>query len=227
MQALAFSRETLHWAASRAGQSLESFAHTVSKRESTREHICQGLLTTAQAHQLAKQARIPFGYLFLPQPPAMERPSIPDLRQMKQPQPLSDDFWETLEDVHAKQEWMLEYLRENGLNHTINFVGRFANATWEQHTEIAHDICRELRINDNDRKSSADPAAFFSQLAGKAEAQGILVFKKSFVKGNTRRALSEKEFRGFALAHPVVPAIFVNGRDAAAANVFTLIPGRI
>ncbi|MBX9835384.1 MAG: hypothetical protein K2X65_04325 [Burkholderiaceae bacterium] len=35
--------------------------------------------------------------------------------------------------------------------------------------------------------------------------------------------LRVSEFRGFALVHPVAPAVFINGKDAAAAWIFTLI----
>ena len=51
----------------------------------------------------------------------------------------------------------------------------------------------------------------------------MLVFKTSYVKSNTRRPLSEKQFRGFAIAHKLVPLVFVNGRDAEVAAVFTLV----
>jgi len=223
MQTLPFSTEVLQWATGRAGLTLDAFAQSVARRDEARKRIAQGLLTPSQARELAKQARVPFGYLFLSLPPEVERQAIPDLRQTRGPQVLSDDFWETLEDVRAKQRWMVEHLRELGAAQNLDFVGRFAKAARGQHTDIANDIAKVLRISDEDRRASADSSAYFSRLSAKVERGGILVFKKGFVKGNTRRPLSEKEFRGFAIAHPQVPVVFVNGRDAPAATVFTLL----
>jgi Zn-dependent peptidase ImmA (M78 family) len=58
--------------------------------------------------------------------------------------------------------------------------------------------------------------------SAKAESIGILVFKNGIVKSSTRRGLSVNEFRGFAIADPLVPVIFINGKDSEAAWIFTL-----
>lgn len=222
VEALELSRDVLNWAAEKAGQTLRAFAESVAKREKDRERIAKGRLTVPQAEKLAKKARIPFGYLFLAEPPEITRPNIPDLRQIQDAQPLSEDFYETLEDVFAKQNWLIEYLTEAGAGE-LPFVGRFAADTKRHADDIAADMRRELGITDDDRRKSPDAATYFSALSAKAEAKGVLVFKTSYVKSNTRRPISEKEFRGFAVAHKLVPLVFVNGRDAEVAAVFTLM----
>ncbi|BDU14909.1 ImmA/IrrE family metallo-endopeptidase [Lysobacter auxotrophicus] len=222
VEALELSRDVLDWAAERAGQTLHSFAESVAKREKDRERIAEGRLTVPQAEKLAKKARIPFGYLFLAEPPEITRPSIPDLRQVQDAQPLSEDFYETLEDVFAKQSWLIEHLTEAGAGE-LPFVGRFAADAKRNADDIAADMRRELGITDDDRRKSPDAATYFSALSAKAEAKGVLVFKTSYVKSNTRRPISEKEFRGFAVAHKLVPLVFINGRDAEVAAVFTLM----
>lgn len=222
VEALEFSRDVLDWAAEKAGQTLHSFAQSVAKREKDRERIVEGRLTVPQAEKLAKKARIPFGYLFLAEPPEITRPSIPDLRQLQDAEPLSEDFYETLEDVLAKQEWFAEYLREQEVQ-PLSIVAKFSMANRPNPTAVAADIIKELGLSDEDRRKSYDADAYFSRLSARAEAKGILVVKSGFVKSNTKRTLSEKEFRGFALPHPLAPLVFVNGNDAKVAAVFTLV----
>lgn len=222
MEAITLSREVLNWAAEKAGGTLRSFAESVAKRDKDRERIAEGRLTVPQAEKLAKKACIPFGYLFLAEPPEITRPSIPDLRQVQDAEPLSEEFYETLEDALAKQEWFAEYLREQEAQ-TLSIVGKFSINERPSPSTVAEDITKELSISDDDRRKSPDADAYFSRLSAKAEAKGILVMKSGFVKSNTKRTLSEKQFRGFALPHPLAPLVFVNGNDAKVAAVFTLV----
>ena len=222
MEAITLSREVLNWAAERAGGSLRSFAESIAKRDKDRERIAEGRLTVPQAEKLAKRARIPFGYLFLTSPPEVTRPRIPDLRQIQDAEPLSEEFYETLEDALTKQEWFAEYLREQEAQ-TLSIIGKFSLTERPSRKTVSEDIAKELNISDDDRRKSSNADAYFSRLSAKAEAKGILVMKSGFVKSNTRRTLSEKQFRGFALPHALAPLVFVNGNDAKVAAVFTLM----
>ncbi|MBN8213396.1 MAG: ImmA/IrrE family metallo-endopeptidase [Xanthomonadales bacterium] len=222
MEPVTLSREVLDWAAHKAGLTLQSFAESVAKRESDVNRISNGKLTSSQAAKLAKKARIPFGYLFLDEPPEITRPVIPDLRQVQEAVPLSEDFHEVLQDVVAKQQWYIEYLKDSG-DAALPFVGKFSAVATRKPASVVEDMRKVLQLTDKDRSSSQDSSAYFSRLALKAERVGVLVIKTSFVKAATKRSLSEKEFRGFALAHPVAPIVFVNGKDAEVAAVFTLM----
>lgn len=221
VDALTLSREVLDWAAHRAGESLETLAALVAKRDTDRERIVRGELTVGQAEKIAKRARIPFGTLFLDKPPKAPALEIPDLRQTANPLPLGDDFRDTYADVLARQQWYIERQRRQGAER-VPFVGRFAYAKAPKATTLAENIRSTLGLTDFDRARSRNPAAYFATIAEKAERSGVLVMKSGIVRSNTRRALSEKEFRGFALADKLAPVVFINGRDAEVATVFTL-----
>ncbi len=176
----------------------------------------------AQAEKLAKRTRVPFGLLFLQEPPRILQTKIPDLRQTTNPAPLSDDFFDVLNDVTSKQIWFAEHRRKSG-GEQLAFVGRFHLDKKPSTEAIAEDIRATIGLSDDDRRRSAGSKDYFSAISDKAEAAGILVMKSGIVRSNTRRPLSEKEFRGFALADHSVPLVFINGRDAEVASVFTLV----
>jgi Zn-dependent peptidase ImmA (M78 family) len=222
MASLHLSTIVLDWAAKSVGESLESIATLLARRPAVRERIMRGELTVAQAEKLAKQTRVPFGLLFLEEPPQLIQPSIPDLRQMEKPSPLSRDFFDVLADVLGKQEWYSAQLKRLDAP-ALPFVGKFKLNEEPGAAAIAEDIQATLGFTDECRKSSATPEAYFSEISAKAESAGVLVMKNGVVKSNTRRALTEQEFRGFALADPMAPIVFVNGRDAGVASIFTLI----
>jgi Zn-dependent peptidase ImmA (M78 family) len=219
---LNLSTIVLDWAARSVGESLESIASTLARRPAVRERIMRGELTVAQAEKLAKQTRVPFGLLFLEQPPQLTQPSIPDLRQMETPAPLSRDFFDVLADVLGKQEWYATQLKRLDAS-AIPFVGKFKLGEGLSAAAVANDIRATLGFTDECRSSNTTPEAYFSAISLMAESAGVLVMKNGIVKSNTRRALAEQEFRGFALADPLAPIVFVNGRDAGVASVFTLL----
>src|SRR5262245_17177772 len=77
---LKVSVDVLDWAAGEVGKSVSTVAERVARRASDRERIVRGELTESQARKFADQTRVPFGFLFLSEPPTLARTSIPDLR---------------------------------------------------------------------------------------------------------------------------------------------------
>jgi len=220
METLQISPNILRWAADQRGLSLDALVDLLGT-PSKHDEFAAGKLTIAQAEKLAKKTHIPFGYFFLDTPPATAQRGIPDLRQLPNHEPLSIDFFDVLDDVLRKQQWYQEYLQEQGAQ-KLDFVGKYpfkANLPTEQ---VAADIQKTLSITDEERKQCKTTSEFFSLLSEKAENIGILVFKNGIVKSNSHRGLSVSEFRGFAIADPLAPVIFINGKDSEAAWIFTL-----
>ncbi|XSG84586.1 MAG: ImmA/IrrE family metallo-endopeptidase [Methylohalobius sp. ZOD2] len=63
---------------------------------------------------------------------------------------------------------------------------------------------------------------YFRRLIRRIEGVGILVMREGYI-GHYTRPLSVQEFRGFAIANPLAPVIFINQADAPSARLFTLI----
>lgn len=220
METIHISPSILQWAAEQSSQSVDALVDFL-ECPSKREMLLSGQLTIKQIETLAKKTYLPFGYFFLDTPPQQNiHSTIPDLRQLPNPMPLSVDFFDTLDDVLRKQQWYLDYLKELGAE-KLKFVGKFK---FEQNISaevIASDIRETLNLTIQEQKKCANFEEFFNLLSEKAEAIGILVFRNGIVKNNTHRPLSVDEFRGFAIADSFTPVIFINGKDSKAAWMFT------
>jgi len=176
--------------------------------------------TFRQAQMLARTLRIPFGYLFLSKPPDETLP-IPDLRTIRDEYyfQLSVDFLDTLNDALRKQDWYRDYLQREGAE-PLPFIGRYSMD--DPVVTVAKDICSTLEVDDKLRRNARNWQDFLTLLIEKVEFAGILAMRNSVVKNNNRRPLSVKEFRGFALSDRMAPVVFINSRDAKAAQIFTL-----
>ena len=220
METLQISPNILRWAADQRGLSLDALVDLLDK-PAKHDCMCAGKFSIAEAEKLAKKTHIPFGYFFLDTPPVTAQRGIPDLRQLPNHEPLSIDFFDVLDDVLRKQQWYQEYLQEQGAQ-PLDFVGKYPFSAKLPAERVAADIQRTLGITDQERKQCKTTGDFFSLLSAKAESIGILVFKNGIVKNNTKRGLSVSEFRGFAIADPLAPVVFINGKDSEAAWIFTL-----
>src|ERR1043165_6753913 len=85
-------------------------SRNVSKKQIIAWEKGDALPTFNQAIELANALHIPFGYLFLSQPPNVTTP-LPDLRTRKKSEQRapSGNFLELLYEVLAKQEWYRDY----------------------------------------------------------------------------------------------------------------------
>ncbi|WP_083875878.1 ImmA/IrrE family metallo-endopeptidase [Caenispirillum salinarum] len=213
----------ISWARERAGLSCGDFA---SKLNVPDEKILawesgDARPTFKQAEKIASVTHVPFGALFLDHPPREELP-IPDLRTTvgAPPPDLDGDFRDALSDVLFKFEWFKDFRLEQGAK-PRPYVGRFP-ATAPADTIVA-DIKKTLGYSVANRLQAKNADDYLRVLVRLAEDQGVWVLRNGVVGANNRRPLSAEVFRGFAVSDPVLPTVFINGRDAPSAQVFTLI----
>jgi len=175
--------------------------------------------TFKQAQKWALLSHIPFGFLFLKEPPSDELP-LPDLRTLGGAAPArpSPELVDAVKDVLWKHGWYLDYLKEHEFG-PLPFVGRFTSQSPVK--EVVADMRKTLHVAENAARPTHEE--FLRTLIAAAESVGILVMRSGIVGTNTHRKLDVGEFRGFAISNPLAPVVFINSADAPAARLFTLI----
>lgn len=174
--------------------------------------------TFRQAQLFARKLYIPFGYLYLQEPPVEEMP-LADFRTARgdRPDP-TPDLLDMLYDVLGKQDWLREYRESEGAS-DLPFVGRFD--TTDSEMAVADDIRATLDV-EGARRQAYNGDEFLRNLVRNAERSGIAVMRSGVVRGNNHRPLSKDEFRGFSISDRVAPLVFINIRDFKGAQIFTL-----
>ncbi len=211
----------LRWAMERAGATESGIAELYKKPVEAIAGWINGesFPTFRQAQRLAKQLRVPFGFLFLTEPPPDEMPLADFRRARGAVQPtFSLDLRDVISDVLRKQDWYREF-REEGDQPPFTFVGMFAPGT--PIGNVVADISETLSFESEVRPQS-QPSQFLRAFVRNVEAVGVLVMRSGIVRQATNRALDVEEFRGFSIADPMAPVIFVNNADSNAAQAFTL-----
>jgi len=178
------------------------------------------LPTFKQAQKLAKALHIPFGYLFLSEPPVEQLP-VPDLRTIRNNPTYHPSiyFKELLYDLDRKQRWFREYIIENGAEE-LDFIGsKVMNDGIEN---IVNNIRVKLDWEVGQYTQHRTKDSYMTEIVRKAETQGILVMRSSYAGTGTQHTVSVTELRGLAIADHYAPLIFVNSSDAHSAQIFTL-----
>ena len=179
----------------------------------------ESLPTFKQAQKWAPLAHVPFGFLFLSEPPE-ERLPLPDLRTVGGDaiEVPSLNLREVVKDVLRKQEWFLDYLKAQEAD-PLPFVGRYSLEA--SIGDVAMDMRRVLGVDLDGARPNYDE--YLRLLIRGAEAAGVLVMRSGIVGSNTRRRLDVGEFRGFAISNRYAPVVFINSSDAPSARLFTLM----
>lgn len=177
--------------------------------------------TFNQVEDMSKKTNIPFGYFFLDKPP-VEECSIVEYRTIdsaKIAEP-SRNLVDTVDQMTDIQEWMVEYVVENG-QEELGYVGSAAGKT--QVLSVAEDIRKTLDIQADwyiDNQNAGDSFRF---LKGRIENIHVLVMMSGIVGNNTRRKLNVEEFRAFTLVSKYAPLIFINSCDSDSGKLFSIL----
>ncbi len=208
------SPEVLLWARD-VGWGAESELTAFPKFDAWVTHDAKPTLN--ELTNFASRAGVPFGYMFLKEPPAWELP-IPDFREgydlaMGRP---SADLMAVLNQSMNRQDWYREYAERNGLPE-VAVVG--VAKDWGP-TETAEAMRRDLHFEVHQR--TGDWGAVRKHLLTAFEELGGLTVTTSMVANNNKRPLDPKEFRGFALPDTLAPLIFVNASQTLNGQIFTI-----
>jgi Zn-dependent peptidase ImmA (M78 family) len=217
------TKDVLTWARKRLGDTIESASHKLKIEPDTLKSWEDGTTypTMTQAKRIAKKLTIPFGYLFLSTPPEDLKVPLPDFRSVtvRETSEVSPEFSDLFNDVLVKQDWYKQHLIEKGKK-PLKFVGSHSIASGIDQVAASIGDAIDIEAHRTDAVSWAD---FLRRLITSAESIGVIVMKSGVVGANNQRPLSVDEFRGFAIADSIAPLVFINGRDAVSAQIFTLI----
>lgn len=218
MNRIPVSPRVLSWARERAGMAVADLEGKFPQLAEWEAEAVQP--TLKQLENFANAVHVPFGYLFLPEPPEMPLP-FADFRTMesRRPQGISPELMDTIQQMQRRQAWLREERIEADAE-PLSFVG---SATLGDDPDgIAREMRRVVGLNDGWAQQVRNWTDAVSALRNAIEELGVMAVINGIVGNNTSRKLDVKEFRGFALSEPHAPLIFVNGADAKSAQMFTL-----
>jgi hypothetical protein len=117
--------DILTWAISRAGYELHEFTTKIPKVIDWIEGNKKP--TVKQLEAFSKKVHLPFGYLFLHEPPIENLP-IPFFRSNDtKTDKVSVNVYDTIQLMLQRQDWLKEYLKDNDFE-KLSFIGGYNNS---------------------------------------------------------------------------------------------------
>lgn len=212
------NKELIEWAIIRNGNSLEEFYAQNPNVESWIKG--EKFPTVKQLENFTHKVHVPFGYMFLPQPPNETIP-LPFFRTGKNStNQVSLNVFHTVQIVQDRQNWLTEYLEELNFPE-LDFVGKFTIK--DKYIDIVNDIRNVLKLELDWASKHNKWEEALDYLTIKIEEVGIIVTYNGIVGNNTHRVIDVNECRGFVLVNKKAPFLFINSADAKAAQMFTII----
>jgi Zn-dependent peptidase ImmA (M78 family) len=206
------------WAISRAGYELHVFTEKFPKVQQWLEG--ERKPTVKQLEDFSKKVHLPFGYLFLPEPPKEKLP-IPFFRTNNiQATSVSLNVYDTILLIQQRQDWLKNYLTEKEFD-KLPFVGKFLNQNNVQ--QIVADIRNTLGLQENWASDFKTWQEAQDHLIKHVEDKGIITVFNGVVENNTSRPIQVDECRGFVLVDEIAPFMFINNADYKSAQMFTIV----
>jgi Zn-dependent peptidase ImmA (M78 family)/transcriptional regulator with XRE-family HTH domain len=210
------NREILKWARTTARISQEKVAKTISKTfkaERVKEWESpegKESPSLAQLKKLARLYRRPIDVFSLPYIPK-EFPRLKDFRSNKDELDTAVVFM--MREIQEKQEWLRNfYMKQKGSR--LPFAGKY-NIKHDP-AVVAADIRKTLGISLKEKPDK--PLKYWIT---KAEEKRIFIALSS--NFHTRLKLDSDVFKGFVIADPFAPFIFLNSHDWDQGQLFTLV----
>lgn len=218
---LPINENIITWALSRAGYDVSGFSIKYPALKVDRWLLGEKQPTVKQLEDFSKKVHVPFGYLFLQEPPN-ESIDFPLFRtgHANPTYQVSPNVYDTILELSRRQEWLREYLVQLEVK-PLDYVGRF-----DQHTPVeqfVQDLRDQLGLKAGWTVASPTWEETLTKLMDAIERIGIIVVQNGIVGNNTHRSIPVDECRGFVLVDEYVPFLFVNNGDAKAAQLFTLV----
>ena len=205
----------IKWAREKAGYDLPTASKKIGRTVSEIKawEVGEKRPTLAQARKAAEVYKFSLAVFYLPGPP--EGFSVlRDFRQL--PEEREGEYSSKLKFLirrtQARQEWMRELLISEGAK-KLAFIG--SGKMDEPASKLASIIRNHLDITPKDQINSKDHREALNLWIDGAEMAGINICREGKVDC--------AEVRGFALADPYAPFIYINSGDAIAGQMFTLI----
>ena len=217
-EGLIINKSILTWAIARAGFDLPEFTEkypNVLKWINDEKNP-----TVKQLEEFSKKVHIPFGYLFLNEPPQETIP-FPFFRTKgQQANKVNLNIFDTIRTLQKRQDWLREYLIESDFEN-LDFVGKYKDKS--DVDIIVKDIRQTLKLNENWASEFSTWGDAQDHLVTHIEDKGIIVVFNGVVENNGHRKIPIEECRGFVLVDEYCPFMFINNADYKSAQMFTIL----
>tara|TARA_R110000751_G_scaffold12457_4_gene42772 strand:+ start:94 stop:1221 length:1128 start_codon:yes stop_codon:yes gene_type:complete len=208
----------LAWAVSRAGYDLAEFTEKVPNLEKWLSG--EKKPTVKQLEAFSKKVHLPFGYLFLSEPPVENIP-IPFFRTNgNQIDKVNLNVYDTILLMQQRQDWLRDYLKDNEFD-PLPFVGKYNGIN--KVSEIVNDIRQTLELSENWASELGTWEEAQNHLIEIIEDKGIITVFNGVVENNGYRKIPVDECRGFVLVDDIAPFMFINNADSKSAQMFTIV----